>query len=146
MSWLVESVSFAGYVFLLLTARSSLVATWRLRDANHLNVLLVVGALVATAVIKGRAGSALWSFHLVLVLIQPYLAVRLVQQFWDVPAIVERGSIATVVAGAIALVGWPKGRPQIINVALPLAISLVQAYVAVAFWRESRRSKGVTAK
>jgi len=146
MSWLVEFASYAGYLFLLLTARSSIRAAWRLRDVNHLNVLFVVGALVCGSFFKGQPGSVVWTLHTLLFLVQPYLAVRLIQQFRDVPAIVERGAIGVAIAGLIALLGWPTDRPRVIDITVPVALSLLETYVAVAFARESQRTAGVTAK
>jgi PAS domain S-box-containing protein len=146
MSALVELASYAGYLFLLLTAWSSIGAAWRLRDVSHLNVLFVVGSLAFAALFKGQPGSVRWTFHTWLFLAQPYLAVRLIQQFKEVPAIIERGSIGVAIAGAIALVAWPSGLPQVIDIAIPVTISLLQSYVAVALLRESRRTAGVTAK
>ena len=146
MSLLVEFASYAGYLFLLLTAWSSIRAAWRQRDVNHLNVLFVVGSLVCASLFKGQPGTVLWTLHTLLFLVQPYLAVRLIQQFRDVPAIIERGGIGVAIAGLIALLGWPTDRPQVIDITVPVALSLLQTYVAVAFARESQRTAGVTAK
>jgi|SRR5579862_1612151 len=140
----VEYSSYAGYLFLLLTARRAILSAWRQRDYQHLNVLYIVISLVWVSIFKGQPGSVLWTVHVILYLVQPYLAIRLIQLFREVPAVVERGAIGASIAGAIAVLGWPGSRPEVIEVGILLWVAALQLYVSQAFFREAKRSQGVT--
>ena len=129
-----------GYLLLLLTAISSARAAWRYRDAHHFIIL----GFVISHVLLPRS-QTFRPLHVAVLFAQPYLLLRLVEQFRDVPRVSRLVVVGGIAAAILASVVEPE-----LNLASAspsrLYFFVVNAYVAVAFLQEARRKAGVTAK
>src|SRR5207247_8907326 len=74
----------------------------------------------------------------------PYLLLRLVDDFSDVPAVVTRLAEGGLVLSAIAFVVTEGTVPPPILIAVVLYFAALSTYCAVAFARAGRHSAGVT--
>ena len=143
MSLVLDAALYIGYALLLLTAVVSAQAVWRRRELHRINVLLVVGSLVLTPLLGGRS-LVVWAAQMSLYLGQPYLLIRLVRQFRDVPSLLYGAVIAAIPVGTLALVLWPKPLSPATSIAV-LYCAVVELGVAFVLAVERRRTSGVTA-
>jgi PAS domain S-box-containing protein len=148
MSTLGYLLSLVGNVLLAVTAVSALQAWWRTRDTRRLDILLVIGVPFASLLSRrlGRFGVPLWlaeSMSSACLAAAPYLLVRLVQHFRDVPLVLRRGTLLFAAIGA-ALFLLPAAVPPPIGSALTGIAAVLLAAVALMFHRESARSAGIT--
>ena len=134
---------YVGYVLLLLTAVGSLRAAWRYRDAHHLNILAFVLSHVLLPHLQ-----LIPPVHAALLLMQPYLLLRLVGHFRDVPRLVTTGALVAIAVG-VSFSGFSGlflfSTPVVATCFLG-SIAALESYAAIAFSREARRKAGVTSK
>jgi len=142
----IELTSYAGCLLLLLTAWSSIRAAYRLRDPNHLNVLYVTGAFAWAFALKGQARDVPVECSHGDPRDPALPGVRLVQQFLDVPAVIERGSIGRRGRRRRRGLGWaPRVAPRSGHCHSHLG-GLAANVRVLALAREAARTKGVTAR
>jgi signal transduction histidine kinase len=79
-----------------------------------------------------------------LVIAMPYLLLRLVDDFSDVPFVVKRLAEVGLFLSAVAFIATEGTLPPPILLAVVLYFAALSLYCAVAFVRSSRRSAGVT--
>lgn len=148
----------AWFTYILIFARTVVQAVRRPRRAN-IDIALLFSAttiiialsvanrlrLLADAPFLATAAS---STSLLLLLALPYLLLRLVDDFSNVPTWLMRASevalglmVLTVVVTTVVLGALP---PLWLLAAMILYMVGFLVYSAVAFWRESKRSSGVT--
>jgi signal transduction histidine kinase len=123
----------------------------RLRTRTSVDIALFFGA-IAIAIVESRIVSTLGITAVdvvtdvvaILVIAMPYLLLRLVDDFSDVPAIVKRLAEAGLVVSAAAFLGTEGPLPAPILLGVVLYFAALSTYCAVACVRASRRSAGVT--
>lgn len=119
--------------------------------AARVDMVLFFGA-VTVAIVESRAvttfqlepAELMTDIVAILVIAMPYLLLRLVDDFSDVPFAVKRLAQAGLVfsaVGFLATVGTP---PPPILISVVLYFAALSTYCAVAFVRAARRSSGVT--
>jgi hypothetical protein len=146
-----SAAAFAEYLsdaLILLTAASAANAVWRRRDTHRLDILAFVAALAVADAITRPAHRVLWTMGTGLWLAQPYLLLRLVRHFRDVPAVVLRTALAVAIVGMLVLSPPPLVRPRVsdLGIAVYLFTGGMYSYAALAFSREAARTAGVTAR
>ena len=82
----------------------------------------------------------------ILVIAMPYLLLRLVDDFSDVPRLAKRVGEGGLILSAIAFFATVGTLPSPILIAVVLYFAGLSAYCAVAFVRAARRSAGVTGR
>jgi len=128
--------------------------TWtalRRRTRTSVDIALFFGA-IATAIVESRIVTTfglsqvelITDIVTLLVIAMPYLLLRLVDDFSDVPAVVSRLAEAGVVLSAIAFVVTVGTVPPPILIAIVVYFAALSTYSAVAFVLAGRRSAGVT--
>ncbi len=147
MRQLVQAVHAIGYAALLLTAWNSIAGARRHRDLRRLDILLVVGSLVAVSPVgSGVLAGNLVTIRQLVALLFPYFLLRLIQHFRHVPVAVTAVAIgaplAVLLLRAVTPLPWPAWQQYLLSGYLFVALVLV----AFTFSAESRRSAGVTAK
>src|SRR2546428_3797889 len=123
----------------------------RRRTRTSVDTALFFGA-IATAIVESRIvttfglsqGELTTDIVTLLVIAMPYLLLRLVDDFSDVPAVVTRLAEGGLVLSAIAFVVTEGTVPPPILIAVVLYFAALSTYCAVAFVRAGRRSAGVT--
>jgi len=137
-----------GDVLLLLTAASALNAVWRRRDTHRLSILAFVTAVAVAQAIRRPAHPLLWTVGTGLLLAQPYLLLRLARHFREVSAIVVRAALGGAVVGMLAVSAQPVGRSRVsgLEIAVYFFTCAMYSYAALVFWRQTRRTAGVTAR
>jgi PAS domain S-box-containing protein len=134
---------YVGYLLLLLTAVSSVRAAWRYRDAHHFNILAFVLAQVLLPQLQ-----LIPTVHAALLLIQPYLLLRLVEHFRDVPRPLTMGALAAVAVGVAfsGITGRALASSLVSTSCFFGYIAVLEGYAAITFSTEARRKRGVTSK
>jgi len=131
-----------------------LLMTWtalRRRTRTSVDIALFFGA-IAIAIVESRIVTTfgvsqvelITDIVALLVIAMPYLLLRLVDDFSNVPAVVNRLAEAGLVLSAIAFVATEGTAPPPILIAVVLYFAALSTYSAVAFVRAGRRSAGVT--
>jgi len=146
-----SAAAFAEYLgdaLILLTAASAGNAVSRRRDTHRLDILAFVAALAVADAITRPAHRVLWTIGTGLWLAQPYLLLRLVRHFRDVPAVVLRTALAIAIVGMLALSPPPLVRARVsdLGIAVYLFTGGMYSYAALAFSRQATRTAGVTAR
>src|SRR5581483_6754648 len=144
---LIQLLTQALFVLVFIVSAARLIRRPRRVDGDIALFFGAAAVLIAeqelTAVLHVVPGALVNAASSSLIMALPYLLLRLVDDFFDVPTLLLRGAevgLALAVVG-LFLVGQP----------LPLALTLLyvlyfvglQLYVAATFARESRRSSGV---
>jgi PAS domain S-box-containing protein len=139
---MVSAITYAvGYILILLTAASSAFAVWRRRETHRLDILALVALLLFRPFHE-----ALGPVGRLLVLATPYVLLRLVHHFREVPYLLRAGALVAIPVGTIFHVGWARGEsPDHFSLTWAYFVGLIM-YAAAAFTLEARRSSGVTAK
>ncbi len=145
---LVSLLTQAIYVLIFLLVGWTAV---RRRTRTSIDIALFFGA-IATAIIESRVVSTLGLQQLdlisdivaILVVAMPYLLLRLVDDFSDVPSVVKRLAEGGLALSAIAFLVTEGTVPPPILLPVVLYFAGLSAYCAVAFVRAARRSAGVT--
>ncbi len=145
MAGIIAFASYAGAALIVLTALSALNAVWRRRETHRLDILFLVASLAIVRVIPSRAG-VLEAARVALFAAQPYLLLRLVRHFRDVPSPLLHGALALVAASLVATLNAPSNRVFIWTSVVSALCAALETYTAVAFTREAGRTSGVTAK
>ena len=131
-----------------------LIVVWGLArrpSPTSLDIALFFGA-IATAIVESRFVSTLQlqaveivtDIVALLVIAMPYLLLRLVDDFSDVPGVVKRLGEVGLLLAAIAFIGTEGTLPPSILLPVVLYFAALSTYCAVAFIRAARRSAGVT--
>src|SRR5215831_18669640 len=96
-----------GYVLILLTVGTSAYGVWIRREIRRLDVVALVLLLVLQPFFEklGTVGVAL-------LLAEPYVLLRLVHQFRDVPKSLRIFAAAAVPGGAMAFALWSSAHPE----------------------------------
>jgi signal transduction histidine kinase len=145
---LLQSVSWCLYVaiFVLVVAR-----VVRLPTRANADITLFFGAttgIILTSTVQTALdlSSAVWlaDVAVALLMLLPYLLMRLVADFSHVPTVVIRAIQAAVVVCVVAYVGFWAQLPGPITVLLVACFVVITGYDAWAFMREAGRSVGVT--
>jgi signal transduction histidine kinase len=117
----------------------------------HFDMLLFFGdaaLIVVSSVILNllaiRGGQVLQDAEAILLMALPYLLLRLVADFMDVPLWVTRGGAAGLAVSAVVLVYVPTPLPIFPTLLLVLYFVGLSLYASLAFWRGSRAARGVT--
>ena len=118
---------------------------------TSLDIALFFGA-IAIAIVESRVVATLQlqaveivtDIVALLIIAMPYLLLRLVDDFSDVPALVTRLAEAGLVLAAIAFIGTEGTLPPPILLLVVLYFAALSTYCAVAFIRAARHSAGVT--
>jgi signal transduction histidine kinase len=145
---LVSLLTQAIYVLIFLLVGWTAV---RRRTRTSVDIALFFGA-IAVAIIESRVVSTLGLQQLdlisdivaILVIAMPYLLLRLLDDFSDVPSVVKRLAEGGLVLSAIAFLITEGTVPPPILLPIVLYFAGLSAYCAVAFVRAARRSAGVT--
>jgi signal transduction histidine kinase len=80
----------------------------------------------------------------ILIIAMPYLLLRLVDDFSEVPVLVKRLAEVGLLLSAAAFLTYERALPQQLLIAVVLYFAALSTYCAVAFVRAARRSAGVT--
>jgi hypothetical protein len=131
-----------------------LLVLWRLLrrpTRTSLDIALFFGA-ISVAIVESRIASTfrLQQVELItdivalLVIAMPYLLLRLVDDFSDVPFVVKRLAEVGLFLSAVAFIATEGTLPPPILLAVVLYFAALSLYCAVAFVRASRGSAGVT--
>lgn len=145
---LVSLLTQAIYVLIfVLVAWSAL----RRRTRTSVDIALFFGA-ISIAIVESRIVTAfgLTAIDLItdivalLVIAMPYLLLRLVDDFSDVPVAVKRLSEGGLVLSGIGFLATAGTLPPSILMAIVLYFAALSTYCAVAFVRAAQRSAGVT--
>ena len=118
---------------------------------TNVDIALFFGA-IATAIVETRVATTLRlpqveivsDIVAILIIAMPYLLLRLVDDFSDVPALVNRLAEAGLLLSAAAFLATEGTVPPPILLAVVLYFVALSAYCAVEFIRAARRSTGVT--
>ena len=124
---------------------------FRRRTVASVDIVLFFGA-ISIAIIESRISTTfqLQQVELItdivalLVIAMPYLLLRLVDDFSDVPNVVKRLAEGGLFLSAVAFIASEGTLPTSILLAVVLYFAALSAYCAVAFVRAARRSAGVT--
>jgi len=137
------------YLLVGLTAWETGRGWLRYRDRYRVDILFVVGQLVAVLLFGDRAIAIgqqhpffAFIFNLVF-LSQPFFLFRLVDRFHRVHNFVWALAIASPFAGAMAALVWPMTGPYDWTPVVALYFALQLSYAAWAFSREAQRASGV---
>ncbi len=147
MTTLVGYLVLAGYGALILTSWGAIAGAYRHRDLRRLDILMVVLALVLVSPVSLAAfGGSLSVIPFAGLCLFPYLLLRLIQHFREVPtALTVVGlvvPVAAVILRSAAPAPWPAWQQFAVSVYSVSALVLL----ALAFTLESHRSSGVTAR
>jgi len=147
MTTLVGYLELAGYGALILTSWCAIAGAYRHRDLRRLDILMVVLALVLVSPVSLAAfGGSLSVIPFAILFLFPYLLLRLIQHFREVPtALTVMGlvvPVAAVILRSAALAPWPAWQQFAVSVYSVSALVLL----ALTFTLESHRSSGVTAR
>jgi signal transduction histidine kinase len=131
----------------LLVGRTAL----RRRTRTSVDIALFFGA-IAVAIVESRVvttlgleqSEAIGDLVAILVVAMPYLLLRLVDDFSEVPGVVKRLAEGGLALSAIAFLATEGTLPPPILLAVVLYFAGLSAYCALAFLRAARRSAGVT--
>ena len=82
---------YIGYALILLTAASSTLAAWRRRETYRLDILALV-ALLTINPLRHQFGV----LGIGLLLAQPFLLLRLINHFRDVPMLLRRSAVVAI--------------------------------------------------
>jgi PAS domain S-box-containing protein len=134
-----------AFALLLLTTVLSARAAWRYRDARRLDILLAMVTLAIAPAVRGPHVVVLRAAGTALTLAVPYLLLRLVQHFRDVPVALRVGAMAVALMAFPAALIWPHADPTTVTSVLSAYLGVLLAYVALAFLTEAKRTAGVTA-
>src|SRR3989442_7410761 len=123
----------------------------RRRTRTSVDIALFFGA-ISVAIVESRIVSTLGLEQLdlitdivaILVMAMPYLLLRLVDDFSDVPPVAKRVGEGGLILSAIAFFATVGTLPSPILLAVVLYFAGLSAYCAVAFVRAARHSVGVT--
>jgi signal transduction histidine kinase len=133
-------------IFLVAVAHAA-----RTRLRADLDVALFFGAtaiIVASSLAPGAAGTAaiqlIATISATLLMALPYLLLRLVYDFTEVPVAVMWLALGGLALAIVALVVVPQPYPLALVGLLVLYFVALEAFDAVAFGRAARRSRGVT--
>jgi signal transduction histidine kinase len=105
-------------------------------------IIIAIGAAATFGLV--RQGSLTNAINTILLLGMGYLLLRLVDDFSNVPGWLMRG--AGLALGLLALSVFAFAPPRPVGLTLVMLLYLIGLlmYAAIAFWREARRSSGVT--
>ena len=132
---------YVAYALIVLTAATSLQALWRRREMHRLDILALVSLLVLMP-LREQLGSAGFALPLAV----PYVLLRLVQHFRNVPGALRHLAVAMIPTGALVLGLTPPPRPPVLSAAVWIYVSLMLMYAAAALSAQARKSSGVTAR
>ena len=145
---LVSLLTQAIYVLIFLLVGWGVV---RRRTRTSVDIALFFGA-IAIAIVESRVVTT-FGLHQVdlindvvamLVIAMPYLLLRLVDDFTDVPVVVTRLAEVGLVLSAAAFIATEGSIPAPFLLPVVLYFAALSAFCAVAFIRAARRSAGVT--
>jgi signal transduction histidine kinase len=119
------------------------------RTTIDIALLFIVPSIIITLDVAAAFGllqlsPLLNATNTTLILVMIYLLLRLVDDFSSVPRWLMRGSEAALVLLVIGAFTFARSQPSWLTVAMLLYLIGMLLYSAIAFVRESRRSKGVT--
>ena len=123
----------------------------RRRTTTSVDIALFFGA-IAIAIVESRivtifglsAADLITDIVALLIIAMPYLLLRLVDDFSDVPVAVKRLAEGGLLLSAVAFLATEGTLPAALLIAVVLYFAAFSTYCAVAFVRASRRSSGVT--
>jgi PAS domain S-box-containing protein len=134
-----------GYALILSTLFSALVGLVRRRDTNRLLIAAVVGTIAVIPLLRRPGAPAATQFlGNVLLWGLPYLLLRLVGQFRDVPRLVVALAIGLIVGGSVSWLVWPVPGPSQLGPVLPAWWTGVAGCAAFMFSSQVRKASGVT--
>jgi PAS domain S-box-containing protein len=136
-----EVARYAAYLLILLSAGNSLLAVWRRRETHRLDIL----ALIAL-ILLGPFRQGFGAFGIGLLLAQPYVLFRLIDHFFEVPALLMRSALAAIAAGIVAFAVSPAPYPRALSLVAAIYVVAGQLSAAAAFSQEAGRRTGVTSK
>ena len=145
---LVSLLTQAIYVLIFLLVGWGVV---RRRTRTSVDIALFFGA-IAIAIVESRVVTTFGLQQLdlindvvaMLVIAMPYLLLRLVDDFTDVPVVVTRLAEVGLVLSAAAFIATEGSIPAPFLLPVVLYFAALSAFCAVAFIRAARRSAGVT--
>jgi signal transduction histidine kinase len=131
----------------LLVVRSAL----RRRTATSVDIVVFFGA-IAIAIVESRIVTTfglpqveiITDVVALLIIAMPYLLLRLVDDFSDVPFVVKRLAEVGLFLSAAAFIATEGTVPPLILLPIVVYFAALSTYCAVAFVRAARRSAGVT--
>jgi PAS domain S-box-containing protein len=139
--WLADLIS---HILIIITALSAANAVVRRRDAHRLNILAFVFSVAFEPLVHHPGQPVEWAIGEGLLLLQPYLLLRLARHFQEVPRLLLGGAIAIALVGALVI--KPHSREWIIFYGTPAYMTATFTYLAVAFSRQASQTGGVTAR
>lgn len=146
---LLQRLTEAPFVLIFLAV---LLRTWQHPRRVNVDTALLFGAVTA-AVVAGWVAAAravdpkhhgLSVFSGSLIMALPYLQLRLVEDFADVPSLLVRAAEAGLALAVAGLVVFPTPLPGWLTLPYVVYFFALEVYAAVMFVREARRSSGVT--
>src|ERR1051326_3304908 len=105
-------------------------------------LIVVLSALINVLAISG--GVLAQDLTAVLLMALPYLLLRLVADFMDVPRWLTLGAGLGLLLATLVLVLVPTPLPAVLPLLLVVYFAGLSLYASVAFWTGSRRARGVT--
>jgi PAS domain S-box-containing protein len=144
MRYLLNFATYSGAALIVLTTVSAALAVWRRRDAHRVDILLFVTALALPRYLPDPG--ALGSIKLAAFLAQPYLLLRLLRHFRNVPGLVISAAVVLPALSIAVYSASPAIRATLGKAPLFIAVTAIFGYAAIAFTREARRSAGLTAR
>jgi signal transduction histidine kinase len=146
-----ELVSLLTQVIYVLIFLSALWTAVRRRTRTSVDIALFFGA-IAIPIVELRIVTTfgltqvdlITDIVALLIIAMPYLLLRLVDDFSDVPVVVNRLAEGALVLFAIAFLVTEGAVPPPILISIVLYFAALSTYCAIAFVRAARRSTGVT--
>lgn len=105
-------------------------------------VIVLLATLTNLLAVPG--GVVLTDLEIILLMALPYLLLRLVDDFMDVPRWLMLGAAAALVVSAIALVLSPAAVPLLPTLLLVVYFVGLSLYASLSFWVGARQARGVT--
>lgn len=106
--------------------------------------LIILLSTLDNLVARAAGGALTQDLEAILLMALPYLLLRLVADFMDVPRWLMLAAAAGLAISAVVLISVPTPLPLVPTILVVLYFLSVNAYASVAFWIGSRRARGVT--
>jgi PAS domain S-box-containing protein len=127
-----------------LTVASATYAAWRHRDAHRLNIAAVVLAPIIAFYLQTTRLTVVDALGMGLALAQPYLLLRLVDFFQEVPRPVRALTVLGPLAVAIVSIASDRQTTGDLNLSQAVYLTVMLGYAAALFSIETRGKAGVT--
>ncbi len=145
----IDVLSYSTRIVLALVAVVAVADFARHRDRVRLDIALMLGSLALAIVVQQLSllvGLTRWASILlgVALLSQPYLLLRLVQDFRQVPMALHGAALAGYLASCALFIAFPSPLPTPVRLMLLLYFVLVEGYATFAFVGGAVATRGIS--